>query len=108
MGAQQTQTTTAKPASHAGAVTVEIRGKRLSIRTDHDPEYVMQLARYMDNKVRSLQTMAPSAPFEKLLMLASLNVAEELFDSQESLMRMRRAVADRTESMMALLDAKDT
>lgn len=102
--AQQTTTTTARQAS---PVTVEIRGKRLSIRTDHEHDHVLQLARYVDSTVRSLQTAAPNAPFEKLLMLASLNIAEELFEAQEAVVRMRRGVTERTEAMMALLDAQE-
>lgn len=102
--AAQTTTTTPRAPS---PVTIEIRGKRLSIRTDHDPEHVLQLARYVDSKVRSLQTAAPNAPFEKLLMLASLNIAEELFESQEAVVRMRRGVTERTEAMLALLDSQE-
>lgn len=104
---QQTQQTTTTAPRQPSPVSIEIRGKRLSIKTDHDPDHVLQLARYVDSKVRSLQTAAPNAPFEKLLMLASLNIAEELFEAQEAVVRMRRGVTERTEAMIALLDTQD-
>ena len=90
-----TQTQSQEAGKGAGAVSVEIRGKRLSIKTSHDPEFVQQLARYVDNKVRSLQMAAPSAPFDKLLMLASMNVAEELFAAQEESAYLRERIRER-------------
>jgi cell division protein ZapA (FtsZ GTPase activity inhibitor) len=85
-------------------VSIEIRGKRLSIRTDHDPEYVRELSRYVDDKIKELQMMAPSAPFEKLLMLASLTLAEELFEAQGELVDIKNDLSDRTEAMLALIE----
>ena len=72
-----------RPRRRTDRVEVEIRGKRLSVRTDHDPQRVHEMADYLDEKVRQLQAMAPSAPFDKLLMLASLTVVEELFEASE-------------------------
>lgn len=88
----------------AGTVSVEISGKRLSIRTDHDPIFVQQLARYVDDKLGQLQSMAPSAPFEKLMLLASLTLAEELFEAQDELVNLRNDLSERTEAMIALIE----
>ncbi|MEM1349844.1 MAG: cell division protein ZapA, partial [Myxococcota bacterium] len=85
-----------------GSVVVDIRGKRLAIRTDHDPEFVQQLARYLDNKMRALQTQAPTAPFEKLLMLTSLNIAEELFEAQRELADVRAGLDARLSALQEI------
>lgn len=87
-----------------GTVNIEIRGKRLALRTDHDPVFVHQLASYVDQKLANLQSMAPSAPFEKLMMLASLTLAEELFSAQGDLDGLRQDFASRTEAMLAVLE----
>ena len=92
------------PRKTMDTVSIEIRGKRLSIRTDHDPEYVRELSRYVDDKIKELQMMAPSAPFEKLLMLASLTLAEELFEAQSDLVDIKDNLNERTEAMLALIE----
>ena len=92
------------PRKKMDTVSIEIRGKRLSIRTDHDPEYVRELSRYVDDKIKELQMMAPSAPFEKLLMLASLTLAEELFEAQSDLVDIKDNLNERTEAMLALIE----
>ena len=92
------------PRKQMDTVSIEIRGKRLSIRTDHDPEYVRELSRYVDDKINELQMMPPSAPFEKLLMLASLTLAEELFEAQGELVDIKNDLSDRTEAMLALIE----
>lgn len=90
--------------SRADTVNVEIRGKRLAIRTDHDPVYVHQIANYLDTKLRDLQAQAPSAAFEKMLMLASMTIIEELFDVRADMAHLRHDFAAKTEALINLLD----
>ena len=87
------------------SVCVEIQGRRLSIRTNHDPSFVHELATYVDAKLDALQRAAPSAPLEKLLMLVSMTVAEELFSTREELHVMQRHVQDRVQALHDILDA---
>ena len=90
--------------SVADTVNVEIRGKRLAIRTDREPNYVHHIANYYDMKLRDLQAQAPTATFDKLLMLAGLMLVEELFDAQTELAHLRHDVGERTEALLAMLD----
>jgi cell division protein ZapA (FtsZ GTPase activity inhibitor) len=83
---------TATEVQSSGPVSIEIAGIPLSIRSDKDPEQVHALAAYLNDKVATIQALAPSAPFEKLLMLASLTVVEELFDTQHELGDLRTVV----------------
>lgn len=48
--------------------------------------------------------MAPSAPLSKLLMLASMTVAEELFDARQEIDRLRDEITECTGTMFSLLD----
>lgn len=87
------------------SVCIEIQGRRLSIRTNHDPTFVHELANYVDAKLKTLQQAAPSAPLEKLLMLVSMTVAEELFSTKEELGALHRHVDERAQAMDQLLMA---
>ncbi len=89
------------------SVSVEIQGKSLSLRTNHEPAFVRELAAYIDDKLGALQRAAPGAPFDKLMMLVSLTVAEELFSARADLDTMRHEVDARVQSMLAMLDATE-
>lgn len=100
-----TQTTSA--AQESKPVSVEIRGQRLSIRSNHDPAFVESLAEHIDGKVAELQKAAPAVSLSKLLMLASMTVAEELFEARHEIDRLRDEITDRTDAMLALLEEAD-
>lgn len=91
-------------ASDSGPIDIEIRGQRLSIRSDRDAAFVRELADYIDQTVEQLQNAAPTAPYDKLLMLASMTVAEELFETREELCELRNRLQDSTQSMFDLID----
>lgn len=90
--------------SAPGPINVEIQGQRLSIRSDRDPAFVQRLARYIDHIIEDLQNSAPTVPLEKLLMLASMTVAEELFETREELEELRSDLDETTDTMFELLD----
>lgn len=96
--------TSSEETNRSGPINIEIKGHRLTIRSDRDAAFVRSLARYIDGTLEELQNGAPSAPFDKLLMLASMTVAEELFEARRELTHLRRELADKTESMFELID----
>lgn len=99
-----TTATSSRAKKSSEAVSVEIRGQKLSVKSDHDPEFVRQLAEHIDSKVAEIQKNARSVPLSKLLMLASMTVAEELFEAREELKALRGSVEERADAMMSLLD----
>lgn len=90
----------------AESVTVIIRGKPLKLRSD-EPHRLQQWARYLDDQLGDLQRSAPSAPFEKLLMAASLNIVKELFDAREAHDHLSAELAERIAVIEALLAEHD-
>jgi cell division protein ZapA (FtsZ GTPase activity inhibitor) len=98
------RTSTAAHPRQSGPISVEIRGQRLTIRSDKESAFVEGLAKYIDTKVAELQSAAPTASFDKLLMLASLTVAEELFETRGQIDDMRRQLKERSAAMVSLLE----
>lgn len=90
--------------SGSGPITIEIGGHRLTIRSDQEASFVQGLARYINHKLDDLQSAAPTAPMNKLLILASMTVAEELFETREELRRLQLQMKETTESMFELID----
>jgi cell division protein ZapA (FtsZ GTPase activity inhibitor) len=64
--------------SEKDSVTVEIFGHEYKIKGDSDPEYMTQLAQYVDKKMREIAQGTPVGS-ARIGILAALNIADELF-----------------------------
>lgn len=76
----------------------------MSIRSDRGAAFVHQLAHYIEDKLDELQKAAPMAPMNKLVILASMTVAGELFETREELQTIRHQLKETTQSMFELID----
>ncbi len=95
---------TTNEANGSGPISINVGGQSLTIRSDQDPSFVQGLARYINHTLEDLQAAAPTAPMNKLLILASMTVAEELFETREELRNTRTRLKETTESMYELID----
>ena len=86
------------------AVPVEIHGQRYSIRTALNPEYVAQLAAYVDEKMRAASDTAAPTDSLRLAVLAALNVADELFRCRDVTRARDGELAERAGELERLLD----
>ncbi len=77
-----------------GRVDVEIYGKVYTVSGDKDPEYVRMVAEFVDRKMREISQMTDTVSTSRIAILASLNIADELFslsnESEELKKRMRQ------------------
>ena len=87
-------------------IEVEILGQKYTIRSEASPDYVRELAGYVEQRVRQIRGDGGAAQDPvKLLALAALYIADELFRQRDE-----RAVADddtstRLGALSQLLDA---
>ena len=86
-------------------VPVEIHGQRYSIRTTLPPEYVAQLAVYVNDKMRAASDTAAPTDSLRLAVLAALNIADELFRLQDSAGARDDELAARAGELERLLDS---
>ncbi len=64
-------------------VTVEIGGQRYPIRSGLDAAYVIELAAYVDKKMRATSDAAPATDMLGLAVLVALNLADECFRARQ-------------------------
>lgn len=100
----QTSTTETQPSR---PVSIEIGGTKLSVKSDKDPAYVQGLAAYLDAKVAELRAAAPTVTLDKVLMLVSMTIVEELFEARERVENFEGELQERLEVCLALLDEVD-
>lgn len=60
-------------------ITVQIGDRPYTLRAGDDPDYVRQVADYVDQKMKEISSMAPSLQPTHLAVLTAINIADELF-----------------------------
>jgi len=85
-------------------VQVQILGQQLPLRTEADPKYAIELAEYVDGKMREVTKMLPVASVSKVAILASLNIADELFKERANKQRTGSDYQDRAALLTRRLD----
>ncbi|MBI2163707.1 MAG: cell division protein ZapA [candidate division NC10 bacterium] len=82
---------------------VEIFGERYTLRGTDSPEYLARVAEYVDGKFHEVVKESPTLPPAKIAVLASLNIADDLFKRDESVRRAEGEVLARIEEIFQLL-----
>jgi cell division protein ZapA len=88
-------------------VQVQILGQQLSIRGEADQAYIMGVATYVDRKMREITEKLPVASLSKVAILASLNIADELFKERASREREGVDQDDRAQRLSAVIRRLD-
>ena len=68
----------------SGVVTVDIAGQRYPIRSGLEPAYIVELAAYVDKKMRAVAEATPSTDTLGLAILVALNLADEYFRARQT------------------------
>jgi cell division protein ZapA len=90
--------------SESRVVTVEIHGQRYPIRSTLDPEYVAELATYVDEKMRLAARESPGGDTMKLAVLAALNIADEFFRACDEVQNDHATLSRRAAALERVLD----
>lgn len=86
------------------SVTVEIAGQRYPIRSTLDPAYVVELAAYVDQKMRTAADAAPSSDTLGLAVLVALNIADEYFRARQRQSSANGEINERALRLERLVD----
>jgi cell division protein ZapA len=91
-------------ADAARVVAVEIHGQRYPVRSSLDPEYVARLATYVDERVRAASESTPTSDTVRVLILAALNIADELFRYRDAHLARDGQLAERASELERVID----
>jgi cell division protein ZapA len=86
-------------------VEVEILGQKYTIRSAADPDYVRQLAGYVEKRALEIRGISTGHDAARLLALASLYIADELFRLRDEHSAADHDASARLEALRHLLDA---
>lgn len=84
---------------------VKIAGVPLKIRSNHDPETVQELVRLVDERIAEALRLTPSGSFQHSILLACLNMAEELLVLRRKAQVELGYLESKTKSIIADLES---
>jgi len=87
-----------------GGVTVEIFGQEYRVRGDTGGDHILEIAQYVDGKMKEVAHVAPAGSLTKVAILAALNIAEELFRERTERQKMVHEVETSTRRMRRKLE----
>jgi cell division protein ZapA len=90
--------------SQNAVVTVEIAGQRYPIRSGLEPAYVIELAAYVDQKMRVATDSAPASDMMGLAVLVALNLADEFFRARQQTSSAHGELNERALRLEQLVD----
>src|SRR5438045_4530548 len=85
-------------------IKVEIYDQAYTVRSDGDPEYLKQLAEYVDQRMREISSGTLTVDSRKVAILAALYIADELHQLRKSHEQADEQLATRSAECSAMLD----
>src|SRR4029078_11651949 len=85
-------------------IKVEIYDQAYTVRSDGDPEYLKQLAEYVDQRMREISSGTLTVDSRKVAILAALYIADELHQLGRSHEQAVEQLASRSAECSELLD----
>jgi len=86
-------------AKNKKTIKVKIYGKEYSIRSNEDPEYVEEVARYVDCKMAEVDKSGASTSPVQAAVLAAMNITDELFIERNSKSTDTEKIEERSKTL---------
>jgi cell division protein ZapA len=86
------------------SVEVKILGQSYSIKTDEHEDYIRSLARYVDEKLKEIYSVAPNVSQTKATVMAAFGIADELFKLRIEQQDLDRMIEEKTKILSGLID----
>lgn len=87
---------------------VQIAGLALKLRSSHDEKTVTDLVQFVDEKVKEAMSVNTSVSFQNAIVLAALNIAEQLLLLKKAAGHELDRIEDRTRQILEQLEELST
>ena len=85
-------------------VQIEVHGQKYPIRTELDPQYVEELAQFVEARMALAAKASPSSDAVGLAILTALNITDEYFRMRNNASTESGSVAARTAALERMVD----
>lgn len=88
----------------ADDIEVEIFGQTFRLFAGAaESDYMQRLAAHVDERIRSIANVSPSVSFNRLVILAALNIADDPFKLQDDLEHASQLMNAKTDRLVAAI-----
>src|SRR5437763_16486494 len=91
-------------AAPSETIRVEIYDQSYTVRSDGDPDYLKQLAEYVDQRMREISSGTLTVDSRKVAILAALYIADELHQLRKAHEQADEQLATRSVECSEMLD----
>ena len=88
----------------ANQLRVNIFGAEYVLKSDENQEYVIEIAKYVDQKMREIDRSEAINSNLKVAILAALNIADELFQSKKYRERLLNQLGEESRKLNRSLE----
>lgn len=91
-------------------ITVNIFGNEYTIKGVAEPDYIIMLANYLNNKMTNVQEATGIKDEKKIAILAAINITDELFEIRKKIKESYvpneqfQELRNRLETLISLID----
>ena len=89
-------------------VRVEIYDQAYSMRGELDADYIRELARFVDGKMRSIAARTRTVDSLRVAVLAALNIADECHQLKSEVRQVRARIGQCSSALEELIDASSS
>lgn len=86
------------------SVEVHILGQSYSIRTDESEAYIKSLAKYIDEKLKEIYSVAPNISQSRAMVMTAFGITDELFKLRAELQNLDKMIEEKTKILSGFLE----
>ena len=86
------------------SIEVQILGQNYAIKSDEEEVYIKSLAKFVDEKLKEIYSIAPNVNQTKASVMAAFGIADELFKLRADQENMNKMIEEKTEILSGFLD----
>ncbi len=86
---------------------VQILGQTYVVKGNEPPDYIRDLASFLDGRIREVYSALPGTPPLKATILAALNITDELFKTRSEQAAISRSITEietKADAMLGLFE----
>jgi cell division protein ZapA len=87
-----------------GSIEVTIIGQKYNIKGDAPEEYIQELARFVDRRIKEIYEKKPGITPLKATIIAALNIADELYRYKKTQKVIAEDIEKKTEQLVKLFE----
>ena len=80
---------------------IQLLGRSFKIRSEQDPEYLSEVAEYIDEKLEGITKGKQGMAAQNALLLTVLNVADELFQSRAEHNSLKESIRVQSQNLLS-------